>query len=80
MPGVPDIKLIRTDTSLKNIVMRSTTLVPQGLRGVCVCEVLHVIIIFGFFIFSLILQFCTFFCFFYCIYFFFDVFIFFYGR
>ena len=36
MPGVPDIKLIRTDTSLKNIVMRSTTLVPQGLRGVCV--------------------------------------------
>ena len=36
MPGVPDIKLIRTDTSIKNIVIRSTTLVPQGLRGVCV--------------------------------------------
>ena len=48
MPGVPDIKLIRTDTIFKE---NSTTLVPQGQRGVCVCEVLQVILIEYLFIF-----------------------------
>ena len=51
MPGVPDIKLIRTDTIFKE---NSTTLVPQGQRGVCVCEVLQVILIEYLFIFFLL--------------------------